>query len=159
MTGSYLRWVLIGLALGVAVIAPAGPRGIEDLQWLVGTWKRESSQGTVFERWTAVSARTLEGESWRVGADGERRHGESMLLAELGGEIFYLPKPAENPYPVAFKRVRLEEGEAVFENPAHDFPQRIGYLRRSAGEMTAWIEGPGEKGEPRRIEFHFSRSD
>ena len=33
-------------------------------------------------------------------------------------------------------------GKAVFENPAHDFPQRILYWLDGAGALHARIEGP-----------------
>jgi hypothetical protein len=41
-------------------------------------------------------------------------------------------------------------------NPAHDFPQRIGYLRRGADSLVAWIEGPGTSGV-RRVEYPMRR--
>lgn len=81
------------------------------------------------------------------------------MLVEMGGEIFYIPRPMENPLPVAFRLISHESGRAVFENPAHDFPTRIIYRRNDDGSMTARIEGPGEDGESRGIDFHFRRVD
>jgi hypothetical protein len=52
--------------------------------------------------------------------------------------------------------VRAGEGEAVFENLAHDFPKRILYRRLPDGGLLARIEGDGtEKQKP--MEFRFSR--
>jgi hypothetical protein len=41
----------------------------------------------------------------------------------------------------------------VFENPQHDFPQKIGYQRVSPDALLAWIEGT-DKRETRRIESY-----
>ena len=40
----------------------------------------------------------------------------------------------------------------LFENPAHDFPQQVGYRREEGDRMVAWIEGTSN-GKPRRVEF------
>ena len=56
---------------------------------------------------------------------------------------------------MAFRMVRLTEGEVVFENPAHDFPQRILY-RQVAGGLAARIEGR-ENGKDRAEEFPYRR--
>ena len=49
------------------------------------------------------------------------------------------------------------EREVVFENTAHDFPQRIGYRLDASGRLLlAWIEGVGKSG-PRRAEFPMTR--
>jgi hypothetical protein len=146
------------VTLMIAVACSTAVAGdLDGLRWLEGTWKRDTSRGAVYERWLVASERTFEGESWRESESGERRPGESMLLAVMGGEVFYIPRPVENPYPVAFKLVETTAHQAVFENPQHDFPTRIGYRREEDDSMTAWIEGPGEGHEPRRIEFRFKR--
>jgi len=148
---------LIVAVIPVLVSSAVFAGDLDKLRWLEGTWKRDSSRGAVYERWRLLSEHTFEGDSWRESSSGERRHGESLLLVEMGGEVFYIPKPAENPYPVAFKLTEITAEQVVFENPEHDFPNRIGYARQGDAAMTVWIEGPGEGDEPRRIEFHFKR--
>ncbi|MFN0085353.1 MAG: DUF6265 family protein [Blastocatellia bacterium] len=137
-------------------LAPKATLG--DLSWLLGTWKHETANSTVYESWRKLSDRTFEGESWRVAkATQQRVFGEALLLADLGGEIFYLPKVAENPYPVAFKLTLGNAGEAVFENPKHDFPQKIHYKRNADGSVTALVEG-AMNGQQRRLEFHYAKT-
>jgi len=148
------RFAWIGLLVAVSPLA-AGPA---DWSWLEGTWKRETSGGTAYESWRALSERTLEGRGWRRGPDGGERETESILLARMGDEWFYIPRPAGNERPVAFKLVERSETEAVFENATHDFPQRIGYRLDGDGKLTAWIEGKDEAGESRRIDFAFERA-
>jgi hypothetical protein len=100
----------------------------------------------------------LEGESWRVNkATQQRVFGEAILLAEMGGEIFYVPKTSDNPLPVAFKRTSSNANEIVFENPKHDFPQKIHYKRNADGSVTAVVSG-AMNGQPRQIEFKYTKA-
>ena len=153
---------LLGAAIvSILALTSAPSADLKSFDWLAGTWKRESRGGEIHETWKILGERTLEGRSYFVAsATGERRLSEALLLAEMGGEIFYIPRPMENPYPVAFKLVSLEGKIAVFENPEHDFPQRILYTRNENGSMTVSIEGPAEGHDrPRRIDFQFVRAD
>ena len=49
-----------------------------------------------------------------------------IALTREGG-IVYLASPAGRNPPTVFPAIVLEENRAVFENPEHDFPQRIEY--------------------------------
>ncbi|MFN0159313.1 MAG: DUF6265 family protein [Bacteroidota bacterium] len=155
----YLSIMLLSLLSIPMVSAQSNKATLSDLQWVIGTWKRESAKSITYEHWRQQSNRTLEGESYRiVKATGDTAFGESLMLVEMAGEVFYISKVPENKYPVAFKLASLEKGTAVFENPAHDFPQRIIYTQNADGSMTAAIEGPGESADkPKRIEFPFQR--
>jgi hypothetical protein len=44
----------------------------------------------------------------------------------------------------------------VFENAAHDFPQRVLYRREAADRLVARIEGL-RNGQPRGIDFPMQR--
>jgi hypothetical protein len=148
----------VGICLIAAVAVPALANELSSLDWLAGTWKRDSSRGPIHERWIVLSERTLEGHSWRV-VDGERIALESILLVAMGKEIFYIPKVPENPYPVPFRMTELEARRAVFENPEHDFPTKIIYTRVGNDSLIVSVEGPGGDDEPRRIDFRFVRLD
>jgi hypothetical protein len=50
----------------------------------------------------------------------------------------------------------IEESTVIFENPAHDFPQRVGY-KRDGDSLLAWIEG-AVNGKSRRVEFPYRRA-
>jgi len=145
--------------LALAGATTAGASGLDDLRWLEGTWKRETSRGAHYETWRVLSERTFEGEAYVVGASGGTKTvTESLLLVEMGGEVFYIPRPRENPYPVAFRLVETTEDAVTFENPAHDFPKKIIYAKGPDGSLIASIEGPVDGQEaPRRIDYHFTR--
>ncbi|HET9481358.1 MAG TPA: DUF6265 family protein [Candidatus Polarisedimenticolia bacterium] len=139
------------------------PARLRSLDWLLGSWVREGRRVAVHEVWTRLSDRTFEGESFSVSKeDGRKTPMEDLRLVEMGGDVFYVPKVAGNPYPVAFRLVAHKDGEALFENPGHDFPTRIGYRLEPDGTLLAFIEGPAEPGSPggaaRRIDFSFRRA-
>jgi len=135
----------------------AGP--LDRLAWLAGSWKREARGRTTYESWTRVGERVLEGRgSMASGEDKAPVPTEDMLIVELAGEVFFIAKVAENKFPVAFRLTASDERSATFENPEHDFPQKVSYQLKEDGTLLAAIEGPGSAGgAARRIEYPFSR--
>jgi len=153
-----IRSGMILLLVCLGSLFPSAAGQLDELKWLEGTWQRETRRGPAYETWRVLSERTFEGESWRFDADGARRIGEELLLVEMGGDVFYLPKVAENPAPVPFRMSESAAGRAVFENPQHDFPQKIVYeLDVETDRLLVWIAGPGDGDEPRRVDFRFTR--
>lgn len=78
-----------------------------------------------------------------------------VLRADEAGQIFYVAKPSGQSEAV-FKLVRASATEVVFENPDHDFPQRISYVLQPDGRLLAAIEGT-RNGQTRRVEFPYRR--
>jgi len=137
----------------------------EKLSWLEGAWiseppaGEESGDSNVVseESWKRIDARTLEGHSYTI-KQGDTVFTEKLRLEQNEEGIFYIATVPHNPGPVYFKSIRIEEDEAVFENPAHDFPNRIIY-RRERGEVDtlhARIEGM-RKGRESAVDFWFTR--
>ncbi len=153
--------MLLAVACGLPSFALAQSQApnLKDFEWLLGTWKRESAKSVTLESWRKLSERTFEGEGVRRSkATGDSVLVESLLLAEMRGEIFYLAKVAENRLPVAFRLTSLGGGRAVFENPEHDFPQRITYIRNADGSLLVITAGKvGGQGEAKQIEFSFQK--
>lgn len=59
---------------------------------------------------------------------------------------------------VSFALTHCGGDSMVFENPAHDFPQRICYALRPDGDWTAHVSGPGKDGKPRSFRYRFKRT-
>ena len=70
------------------------------------------------------------------------------------GKLVFISHPSGQPED-SFPMIRLTETEVVFENLAHDFPQRIIY-RREKTALRARIEGT-ENGRTRGIDFPMNR--
>ncbi|MBL8861212.1 MAG: hypothetical protein JNK02_04290 [Planctomycetes bacterium] len=136
---------LAGLAVGkpsqdpVQPAPPAPQHGLADLRrlaWLSGTWAFERDGVTTEEHWRPVQGTTLLGSSHTY--DPERtRFFEHLRIALRKGTIAYVASPG-GATPTTFVLKELGEGVAVFENPAHDHPQRIRYERTEQG-ITATI--------------------
>jgi hypothetical protein len=78
-----------------------------------------------------------------------------VLRQDANGDIFYVAKPSGQPE-ASFKLTRGSATEAVFENPEHDFPQRISYKLNPDGTLLAAIDGT-KAGKIRRVEFPYKR--
>jgi hypothetical protein len=73
-----------------------------------------------------------------------------------GGALYFIAMPSGQKE-AAFQIVSLSATEAVFENPQHDFPQKISYRLQADGSLLAAIEGSGRDGQTRRIEFPYKK--
>jgi len=127
------------LAIAVAtVLAGASPAAtVDDLSWMAGQWSREEDGRWTEESWTSPRGGVMLGHS-RSGRGAALREFEFLrIAAEADGTPAYIAQPGGGP-PVAFRLVRHDATGATFENPAHDYPQRIHYMR-DGDTMTATI--------------------
>ena len=134
----------------------ASPGRADDFDWLIGEWTRETRGGIATEVWTRVSDHTLEG-SGLFTAGEETRVTEHLRLELFGDEWFYTAKPPVNPYPTPFKLVSTDRRRFVFENPNHDFPQRILYVREDDGGLLVTISRM-DAAAADEVHFRFSRA-
>jgi hypothetical protein len=146
--------VYIGLCSVSSFASDAGT--LDSLVWLVGTWQRQASHGTLYEKWTKVSDRTYEGDGFLV-QNGDTTVTEYLRLEQFGEEVYYTARVPHNTYPVPFKLVLVEGKRCVFENPDHDFPQRIVYTRLPDERLQARIEGL-QNGKQRATDFIFTKA-
>lgn len=136
-----------------AMLALQAPAAVDDLGWLAGHWERGGEDGRwTEESWTVPRGGLMLGVN-RAGR-GEAAGSFEFLRIQAGadGVPVYWASPGGRP-PVAFRLVSHGAGIAVFENPAHDFPQRIRYDRRADG-LTATISAMDGSNEAR---WHFRR--
>lgn len=121
------------------------------LAWMVGTWERTEGERTTIEQWLPHAGTTMMGLSHTYSA-GRTHFFEFIRIATHGGRIAYIVQPGGDP-PTLFRAVEITEDDAVFENPAHDHPQRIHYARTETG-MTATIS---QMDGTKSTEFAFVR--
>ena len=145
--------VIAAAVMGSTVGASASTGGVQRLAWLQGCWEAASDERTVEEQWMAPRGDSMVGSSRTVRGDALVAY-ELVVISERGDRLVYQAHPSGQPS-AEFVSTVIEGESIVFENPGHDFPQRIGYRRRGT-ELLAWIEG-SDRGQSRRIEFPFSR--
>lgn len=121
-----------------AVLAGATPATtVDDLAWIAGQWSREEGERWAEESWAGPRGGVMLGHS-RSGRGKALREFEFLrIAAEADGTPAYIAQPGGRA-PVAFRLVRRAGTSATFENVAHDYPQRIEYVR-DGDTMTATI--------------------
>lgn len=143
------------LAACAARTAPppvAAPPDVAALGWLRGRWCGAHDGGTFCETWRDAPGPSLRGDG-AFERGGARVFGEALSIEARGGAVYYVATP-EGEGATAFRLTRLADGEAVFENPAHDFPTRITYRREGDARMAVVVEGPS-----RRVTFAVARAE
>jgi hypothetical protein len=152
-----LRVVAAGvLVIGLDALQAWQPstRSVEQLDWIAGCWTRALPDGVNEEQWMKPAGGSVLGMS-RTVRGGRTTEFEFLRIAEVDGSLAYIAKPsgqAEATFPVK----TLTDREVVFENPSHDFPQRVIYRRNGDGSVTARIEGT-MNGKSRGTDFAFVR--
>ena len=129
------------LAAGLALLLmgqSAPSASVADLAWMSGRWESVSRDGRwTEESWSAPRAGIMLGYS-RSGTGGTLREFELLRLqAAPDGVPAYLAQPGGRP-PTAFRLAARDGTSATFDNPQHDYPQRIRYVR-NGNVMVATI--------------------
>lgn len=132
-----------------------GTDGMYDLYWLQGTWINASRQDTLTEQWNVANDSSMVGfGSLTRGKEVVFSETLEIRLTDTG--IVYLPVNAQKKEEklVPFKLTRARRNTWTFENPAHDFPQRIVYHRKGKKHLKAFIDGK-ENGKYKKEIFKF----
>lgn len=118
------------------------------LTWMSGCWELNVApqKMTITEQWMKPGGGLMIGMSRTVKAEKTLMF-EFLRIAEKEDGVYYVAKPSSAKDETNFKLVKWSKGEAVFENLAHDFPQRIIYKHEKADSLAARIESAdGKKG-------------
>ena len=147
--------VLFGVGALVAMLAPsagAQTASIKDVAWLQGCWELRDGDRVVEERWMLPRAGSMLGVGRTTRGEKLIEH-EFVVLTERDGRLAYEAHPSGQAT-ATFMSKPITGREVVFEDPAHDFPQRVGYKSTGPGQLLAWVEGTSG-GKTRRIEFPY----
>jgi hypothetical protein len=112
-------------------------RTLSVVEWILGEWTTTPDRVVIRENWHRVSDKTFEVVNY-----------ETLRLVAMSDGVFYIAKVTHNELPVPFRLTQCSEGVAIFENLAHDAPQRLIYtvLEGSApgdAELEVRVEGDG----------------
>ena len=147
--------VMLASLLCVADVAAAQQATVDRVGWLQGCWHSTRGEATVEEQWMAPRGGTMLGMG-RTVRSGKLVEYELVLIREQAGALAYEAHPSGQPT-ATFTAATVSDGSIVFENPQHDFPQRVGYRRNGADALEAWIEGQ-VNGKSRRVDFSYQRA-
>lgn len=151
-----IKTVVLAALLAAAVGAAAqSPSPIESLAWLAGCWAGERGERRFEEQWMAPRGGLMLGMGRTVKGNNELADYEQLQIRDEQGVLVFTARPARQPQ-ASFRAASGDADGIVFENPTHDFPQRISYRRQADGSLLARIEGE-LRGQPRAVEFPMRR--
>jgi hypothetical protein len=116
---------------------------LEKMSWLVGEWENKMPDGILTETWTKANDSTFTGKTLFI-RDKDTLHSEEIVLTQKGETLLYIPtvKGQNDNKPVEFKKTESKiENEFAFENPKHDYPQKIVYKKVNETNLVATISG------------------
>jgi hypothetical protein len=125
-----------------------------DLTFLQGHWCMKAGNKQIEEYWLSPA----EGESVGIGrtlTDGKMTSFEYMRINGRGASMSYTAQPGGSEA-THFSATGSGSNWLAFENPRHDFPQKIEYSREG-DTLKASISGPGEEGKEMAFVFEYQR--
>lgn len=118
---------------------PKSNADVASLSWLAGNWVENGKSRTVRERWAGPYGGVLLGIGVTTQADTAKSY-EFFRIAKTPSGLSYFASP-NGAAPTEFKAVEICGNKVVFENKAHDFPQRVIYSKGPNGALNARVEG------------------
>ena len=127
---------------------------IDRLAWLAGCWEMRSGARRTEEQWMMPRGGAMLGMSRTVRNDTLIEF-EHVRIERRGSDMYYVASPSRQAT-AEFKATAFTDSSVKFENPEHDFPQRIMYRRQGSDSLIASIEGP-RGGTTRTIAYPYRR--
>ena len=148
---------IVFLAAMSMIPVAALPGAIDDLAWLSGCWMSSNQEPGSAEHWMLPAGGTMIGMN-RTVRGGKTVAFEFMRIVEQedGGLEFIASPSGQNT--TGFTMTNVSNREVIFENPDHDFPQRIIYRLVSDEELLGRIEGRID-GIERAADFPMKKVD
>ncbi len=130
---------------------------IKAVHWLLGKWENKTNDGTLSEIWEKVNDSTFKGQSYFI-KDKDTLHFETILLQQNGENLTYktIIKGQNNDEAVSFLLNTEIENQWFFENPKHDYPQKISYTPTNKNSMVAKISGI-QQGKPSSEQYTMTK--
>jgi hypothetical protein len=149
--------VLLSVVLIFSTFSILKKPAIHDAKWMLGRWENVSPTGTLIEAWQKQNDTLYTGYShFIVGKDTV--FSERLRIEQHGNDLLYIPTVVgqNEGKPVVFKVSLHTKKQVVFENPLHDFPQKISYSHPTKDSLVAEISGT-DKGKFRSEKFLMVR--
>ena len=113
---------------------------LSKMDWVIGKWRVNESNS--FEEWTKINDGLYRGKGYKV-RKNDTLIIENIEIVKRENTIFYIPSVSDqnDGKEIEFKLVSKNQKKLIFENKAHDFPQRIIYIKTDENVIDAKIEG------------------
>ena len=116
---------------------------LNKVQWLIGNWEKKDSLGTLTESWQTLDDSTFVGQSFYITAKNDTVHKETIQLMQKEDFLIYSAtvQGENNGLPTSFQMTESTDSLLVFENPKHDYPQKIRYQLNADKSIIATVSG------------------
>ncbi|MDL2141939.1 DUF6265 family protein [Flavobacterium tructae] len=130
---------------------------IKVADWLIGNWENKSPEGILTENWQKLNDSTFSAASYFI-KEKDTIHLENIVLSQKEETLTYFAtvKGQNDDKPVAFQSTAESDKQLVFENPKHDYPQKITYTKGANNTLTAEISG-SLNGKPSSEKFVMTK--
>ena len=128
---------------------------LPDIGWMTGCWAAVGQDPGSVEQWSSPAGGTMFGFN-RVIREGKTVAFEYLRIVDEGDEVVLIASPSGQ-NTARFKLVGIADRSVTFENPEHDFPQRIIYRLANDGNLIGRIEGTID-GAPRAVDFPMTKT-
>jgi hypothetical protein len=115
---------------------------IKIADWLIGNWENKSPDGLLTENWQKVNDSTFSATSYFIKGK-DTLHFEKIVLSQKGEKLTYSAtvNGQNNDKAIDFPSTSETATKLVFENPQHDYPQKITYTKGANNSLTAEVTG------------------
>ena len=159
------------LLCALVILAAAGPAEsptaerqatpLNALSFMSGCWRGsfgggQAGPGTIEEYYSTPTSNMIIGVT-RFVRGGRTVDFEFTRITSGDSGVVLMPQPRGRP-PTPFRMTSNDSISAVWDNPQHDFPQKISYRRISNDSIVAAIEGPGDGGRTQRMEWRMGKA-
>jgi len=105
---------------------------------MAGSWSGTIKGVEMDEQWTTAKGGVMLNMHREVRPNGKTSF-EFATIGQKGDDITFFAQPGGHP-PTPFRMTEQSAKKIVFENPEHDYPQRIVYWLSEKGELCAATE-------------------
>ncbi len=111
-------------------------------QWIIGNWQQQTDKGILTETWERKNDSVYLGSCYFIN-ETDTLHSETILLEQRADSITYSAnvKGQNNDKAVPFTLTSANTLSLVFENPVHDYPQKIVYQKNKSNGLLVTVSG------------------
>lgn len=131
---------------------------LKKAKWFLGNWENVTKESVSREIWSQKNDSTFFAESFTL-VEKDTVFYEKIELIERNDSLLYIVsvRNQNKEKPVSFYMTKSTDNLFIFENPKHDFPNKIEYNKIGNDSLFAKIYGT-DKGKQVSIDFPMKRT-
>jgi hypothetical protein len=130
---------------------------LQKANWFLGKWENLTPEAHFKENWIRKNDSTFTAQSIVI-AKKDTVFYENIVLEQKKDSLLYIvsAKDQNKEKPVSFYLTSASDTKLVFENPKHDYPNKIVYAKITNDSMLATIFG-SQNGKQQKEDFPMKR--